>query len=175
MDDAFDLAEAVISRRSRTGIEALATWVGGDPVRFDEAWSIMQSGPRRASECAAWLVDKCLVRWPDLLIPYQAAALDMLRINYHQAVHRCLAKHLGSISIDESLRIPLLEYCFEAVPNRSAPIAIRAHCMSVAWAISAREPALRESLGDLLRSVQVDASPGIRSRSRKILRKIESS
>ena len=73
------------------------------------------------------------------------------------------------------LRIPLLEYCFEAVPNRSAPIAIRAHCMSVAWAISAREPALRESLGDLLRSVQVDASPGIRSRSRKILRKIESS
>jgi len=171
-EETFDLETALLAPRSKQGIEALASWVDGDPNRFDQAWSIMQSEPGRPSELAAWLVDRCLVRWPTLMIPYQFAAFEMLFISYHQAVHRCLTKHLAGIPIDESLQMPLLDFCFSLIVNDRKPIASRANCISIAWRIVSPSPEQREMLADLLATFDRDPSPAIRSRTRNVLAKI---
>lgn len=172
-EDELDLEHEVVSRRSKQGVEALATWVGGDPGRFEKAWIVMQHGPRRASECAAWLVDKCLLRWPALLEPYQAVAHDMLFVGYHPAVHRCLVKYLARIPIDEGLQMPLFELCLRLVTDSSKQLAIRCNAMSVACNIAVPEPDLREVLAEILEPYLRDASPAVRSRSRMVLAKLE--
>jgi len=153
-------------------MEELAEWVGGDDERFALAWAVMQNGSPRASECAAWLIDKCLVRWPDLLVPYQGTALDMLRLSYHQAVHRCLTKSLTSITIDDSLQMPMFDYCLEQIGDRQAPIATRCHAIYLAWSIAQPFRHLHDELAATIECHIEAGSPGFRSRGRKVLERI---
>ena len=171
----MDIAAAVKEKRNKAGMEALAEWVDGDPDRFAETWHVMQHGTTRDSECASWMVDKCLMRWPELLLPFQYDAYTILRGPFHQAVHRCLTKNLLHVAIADDLRLPLFDYCIDAIGNESVSVAVRCHCILLGWKIAEPDDALADELGLMIRANMQTGTAGFRNRGSRVLKWIESS
>ncbi|MEL6654047.1 MAG: hypothetical protein AAFQ87_24905, partial [Bacteroidota bacterium] len=80
--------------------------------------------------------------------------------------------HLSRIAVDEEIEGELYDLAIEKVGNPQVDVAIRVHCMEIAWNIAKPWAELREELRLVIEGHFEDGSAGFKSRGKKILQRI---
>ncbi|MFK7922133.1 MAG: hypothetical protein AB8H47_09260 [Bacteroidia bacterium] len=168
----MNLYEILKARTNRDHMVEIAQWVGEDADRFAEVWRLVNCGEEPTAPYASWLMDYCLQLHPPHLLPYRKGALDLLRQPLHNMIHRNLVKHLYRVPIDEDIEGELYDLAINKINNPQVEIAIRVHCMDVAWEIAKPWPELREELRLVIEGHIVDGSAGFKSRGKRVLKRI---
>ncbi len=160
-------------RLPKAETQELALRFGNDPASFEEIWSLTIAQDKVISPRAAWIMDHLLLEHPALLKPHLEAAVSELgRGVHHDGVLRILSKALSQQEIPEVLHGELFGICRDHLLSPDSAIAIKVHGMEIATKIGLPFPDLREELIVILERMMGGDSAAIRSRGRKMLRKL---
>jgi hypothetical protein len=68
----------------------------------------------------------------------------------------------------------LVNTCFEWLMTSHTPVAVKVHCMDILYRLSEKEPDIAGELASIIEWRMNEGSPGYKSHSQKILRKLSS-
>ena len=170
----MDLEQLILADRSKPKIMHIAKLIGDDPKQFVQLWNILMTGEKPLPQRAAWILDYCIQDHPELLRPYFDDAIALLKNkNLHNAIHRAVAKSLSNTLIPEAYHGELFSLCIDLLLSPNTKIAIKAHCMEVAFQIATPYEELREELSLVIKELLPTGSAGIQSRGNRILKKLK--
>ena len=163
----MNLAEALRAEHSKAQTLRIVDWVGGDPLRFAELFSVFRCGDMLLEQRAAWAVGYCVEAHPGLLEPHLAAMLDNLeRTGLHPAVIRASFRAFQIVPIPGHLEGRVLAAAFAALGGE-APIAVKAYSITIARRLAEPYPELLEEARLLVESQLPGAAPALRARARR--------
>lgn len=170
----INLRDEILSEHSKANTERIAKWVGGDADRFDELMQLFLKGEYRVTQRAAWIVLYCAEAHPDWMKPYVGKMIKRAsEPNVHQAVARNVAAVLQYIDVPKKDLGAVVNFCFNALTNPNAPIAVQANAMTVLTNVCKREPDLKRELKTVIESLMVNGSAGIKARGKRSLAALE--
>lgn len=135
---------------------------------------------------SAWVLEHILIDNPKLQQKWFITIIEAMPCTKNMSVQRHYAKivkcTLESGIADDTLKMKkhqrktesLIEVCFEWLLNEKTPIAVKAHCMDILIYFASKNEWVREELPHIIRLNMIDASPGIESKSKKLLKKLHS-
>ena len=149
---------------------ALVRYIGADPKRFAELMSIFFEGEYRLTQRAAWPMNYCAERTPELIYPYLDKLLDQLeRDDVHDAVKRNVVRLLQFVEIPPRLKGRVYSTCFDLIDDPDEPVAVRVFSISVAAKIARSETSLMSELKLLVRKHLDHSSVAFHKRAREVL------
>jgi len=149
---------------------ALVRYIGADPKRFAELMSIFFEGEYRLTQRAAWPMNYCAERTPELIYPYLDKLLDQLeRDDVHDAVKRNVVRLLQFVEIPPRLKGRVYSTCFDLIDDPDEPVAIRVFSISVAAKIARSETSLMNELKLVVRKHLAHSSVAFHKRAREVL------
>jgi hypothetical protein len=166
----MNLRETLRAEHSKASTLRIVGYVGNDADRFAELIGIFFEGEYRLTQRAAWALNYCAERHPELVEPYLEKLVDLLKEKQaHNAVPRNVARMLQFVEIPEELLGKAYSHCVDLFDDEREPIAVRVFALAVATRIAKREPELINELQMIVKKHLPHASAGIRSRAREIL------
>lgn len=170
----MDLEKLILADRSKPKIIQIVKMIGNDLKRFAQLWKILMTGEKPLPQRAAWILEYCIIAHPDLLTPYYKDAITLLKNrNLHNAIHRSVSKSLSNTIIPEEYHGELFSICMDLLLSPNTKIAIKAHCMEVAFQIATPYEELQEELSLVIKELLPNGSAGIRSRGNRILKDLK--
>src|SRR5690554_4021672 len=166
----MDLSQALISKYSRADTDRVVAYVGNNPKRFAELFYCFQNGDKNTAQKAAWSVSYCAEKFPQLVIPYCRAMVDILALpDIHDGIKRNILRTFQYIAIPVDLEGEVLELCFAFLMNKQEAVAIRVFSMQVLDTLAEKYPEIRNELVVIIEDELPYAKPAFISRGRKIL------
>jgi len=167
---------------SRQHIDYVAFCIGDNEEEFAKLMNIVLRGKEPVVQRAAWAMDVCLEKYPDLLTPYVEVLIEALFIFTdpvrdetngftNNGVKRLSLKALASCTIPDKYEGVMVDLCFRWMQTSDMPVAIKVHCMQILANITERHPDLAEELRTVIIEQIPRNSVGFSSRGRKILKK----
>lgn len=166
----MDLWEALNTKHSKEQRDLIVDYIGTSKKRYKDLWEVLKSGEPPIPQRAAWVLDESTLRHPHLFDEILDDAVRFLPGPHHDAVHRAITKILGVREIPEEHQGVLFSLSIDWLLSPTVPVAIKAHCMSIAGNIALPIPELREELSIVIKDQMDLNSVGFRSRGRKILK-----
>lgn len=133
---------------------------------------------------AAWVLEHVLIDNPKLLNKWFIPVVSRIPKTINTSVQRHFAK-ITKCSLESGITNDLIssqkfgneiesliETCFEWLLNEKTPIAVKAHCMDILMHFAPNNPWIKEELPHVIRLNMIDASPGIESKSKKLLEQL---
>jgi len=144
------------------------------PEHFDEALNIALSDKPATSMRAARVVQLASGEDPGLLIGHTKRIIDLLPELKEQGAQRSLIKAMIPIvgKLDEEELGPLAQTCFNWLEDSSTPPAIYVYSLEIIYGISNLNPDMKSELVSFLQLRKDERSPGIKSKSAAILKKL---
>jgi hypothetical protein len=170
MEELQNMLESAVFK---TDVRRIAGWIGDDPDRFHALVTILQEGSSPRSSKAAWVLSDCATAFPGLLPPHLSSLVRMLQQPTTAAVRRNIVRILQFQELDEENAGLAAEACFRFLNASSEPVAVKAFSMTVLYNLTLRYPDLGHELRETLLALQPLGSPGIRSRAKNILGRLE--
>lgn len=164
--------ELLLSEHSKVCRDKVADIIGGDPDKFAIAWEIFCSEEPPLPQRMAWSLDVLFERHPSHAARYAATIVDRIPFMKHPAELRMATKVLARTPIRPDLIIQLLDPMLGFLMDPQVPIAIRAYAMTLLYEISQIEKELKFELRLVIEEQMDEGSAGIRSRGKKILKKL---
>ncbi|MEW5797498.1 MAG: hypothetical protein AB1728_00700 [Bacteroidota bacterium] len=131
------------------------------------------NGEYRVVQRASWIVSHCAESHPALISPWLSRMVKKASDqNVHNAVKRNVVRILQFVDIPKKLQGPAANLCFGFLQSVDTPIAVKAFSMTVLANIAAVQPELKRELSIVIEEMVPYGGPGIRSRAKKVLRKI---
>jgi hypothetical protein len=131
-------------------------------------------GEYRVTQRSAWIVSECYEQHPRLITPWLPALLKkMQEPGVHDAVKRNVVRMLQCIEIPTPLLGTVVSLCFDYLNSVDAPIAVKAHSMTVLTRIAEREPDLKRELRDSIELMLPYAAPAIHARARMVMKRLK--
>lgn len=143
------------------------------PERIEELMACFLSDDLRICQRAAWPVGDLGEKFPELIIPYFPALIANLKNPKHDAVIRNTVRTWQNMWIPTAFQGEIFAICFDYMINPKIPIAIRAFSMTVCANICVDEPELKNELILAIEDMQENASPGICTRSKAVLKQLK--
>ena len=95
----MDIRQSLLAEHSKPQTMKIVEFIGADEKRFAELMKIFFAGEYRLTQRAAWPLNYCAERHPDLIQPYLPKLLNCLnRDDVHDAVKRNIVRLLQFIS-----------------------------------------------------------------------------
>lgn len=151
----------------------MATFIGGDKVRFASLMDLFLYGDNRMSQNASWLVSHVAESHPKLINPYFDDFIVMLQNPVHNAVKRNILRIFSERDIPKEHLGILAELCFNFVHDVKEAIAVRSFSLSVLYQICLKEPELAMELKLTIETFLPHGTAGFKSRGKRILNLIE--
>ncbi len=151
-------------------MEYVAYCIGDSEKEFDRLMQIVLCGKEPVVQRAAWAMDACLEKFPDLLSPYVNILINALPQFTNDGVKRQVVKALSVRNIPESLQGQMTDLCFCWLQASTTPVAIKVHCMQILANITMQHPDLAVELRTIINEQMPRNSVGFASRGRKILK-----
>lgn len=135
---------------------------------------------------SAWVLEQVLIDNPKLLQKWLIPLIEAMIVNKNMSVQRHYSKiikcTLESDVAKDILKLKkhqkkielLIERCFEGLLNEKTPIAVKAHYMDILMHFAPKNDWICEELPHVIRLNMIDSSPGIASKSKKLLKKLHS-
>ena len=157
---------------SRRHVEYVAHCIGDNEKEFARLMDIALYGKEPVVQRAAWAMDACLEKHPELLSPFVETIIDALPEFTNNGVKRQMVKALSVREIPEKYEGEMVNLSFHWLQSPDTPVAIKVHCMQILANITERHPDLAEELRTVIMEQIPRNSAGFSSRGRKILKKI---
>jgi hypothetical protein len=134
--------------------------------------TIVLHGKEPVVQRAAWAMDVCLEKHPELLSPYVETLIETLPQFTNNGVRRQVVKALASREIPEKHEGQIADLCFDWLQTTDVPVAIKVHCMQILANLTERYPDLAVELRTVIMEQMPRNSVGFASRGRRILREM---
>jgi hypothetical protein len=166
----MDIGQALMAEHSRRQTMAVVEFIGDDKQRFAELMKLFFAGECRLTQRAAWPMNYCAERRPELIRPYLPKLLDCLkRDDMHDAVRRNIVRLLQYVEIPRRLAGKVYGDCVDLIDDASQPVAVRAFALTVAARIAKSEPDLMNELRLIVRKHLPHTTAAFQKRARGIL------
>jgi len=166
----MDIRQALMDEHSKRQTMAIVEFIGDDAQRFAELMKLFFAGEYRLTQRAAWPMNYCAERRPELIHPYLPKLLDCLeRDEVHDAVKRNVVRLLQYIEIPRRLMGKVYALCVDLVNDAYEPVAARAFALTVAARIAKSEPDLMNELRLIVRKHLPHTTAAFQKRAREIL------
>jgi hypothetical protein len=143
----MDIRQALMAEHSKRQTMAIVEFIGNDAQRFSELMELIFAGEYRLTQRAAWSMNYCAERHPELIRPYLSKLLDCLeRDDMHDAVKRNVLRMLQYVDIPRRLAGKVYGHCIDLIDDAYEPAAVRAFALTVAARIAKSEPHLMNEL-----------------------------
>jgi len=133
---------------------------------------------------AAWVLEHVVIDNPKLLKKWFIPVVSRMPKTRNTSVQRHFAK-IAKCTLESGIANDLIsskkygkeiesliEVCFEWLLNEKTPIAVKAYCMDILMYFAPNNPWIKEELPHVIRLNMIDASPGIESKSKKLLEQL---
>lgn len=155
-------------RHSLQQTERIAREIGESSLLFGSLMRRYLGEDPVLAQRAAWVMSKVACRHPGLMRPWWKKALQRSRRPCHDAIRRNLLKVLECSGVPEAHESEVLEACLGWLADRSQPIAVHAYALTIVHAMVQRYPELEGEFKAVAGLLREKASPGLRSRLRKL-------
>jgi hypothetical protein len=166
----MDIRQALTAEHSKRQTIAIVEFIGDDARRFAELMKIFFAGEYGLTQRAAWPMNYCAERRPELIRPYLPKLLDCLaRDDMHDAVKRNVLRLLQYVEIPRRLAGKVYSHCADLIDDACEPAAVRAFALTVAARIARSEPDLMNELRLVVRKHLSHTTAAFQKRAREIL------
>lgn len=166
----MDIRQALMAEHSKRQTMAIVEYVGDDARRFAELMKLFFAGDYRLTQRAAWPMNYCAERHPNLILPYLPKLLDCLeRDDMHDAVRRNVMRLLQYIEIPKRLIGRVYSHCVDLIDDAYQPVAARAFALTVAARIAKSEPDLMNELRLIVSKHLPHTTVAFQKRAREVL------
>jgi hypothetical protein len=166
----MDIRQALMSEHSKRQTMAIVEFIGDDARRFRDLMKLFFAGEYRLTQRAAWPMNYCAERRPELIRPYLPKLLDCLeRDDVHDAVKRNVVRLLQYVEIPRGLAGKVYAHCVDLIDDASEPVAVRAFAVTVAARIAKLEPDLMNELRLIVRKHLPHTTAAFQNRAGQIL------
>ena len=172
MDSALHYEMLLMKESSRRQMDCVAHCIGNDEQEFARLMEIVVHRKETVAQRAAWAMDACLEKYPELLSPYVETLIDALPSLANNGVKRQIVKALAVRDIPESRQGRLTDLCFQWLQSSTTPVAVKVHCMQILANITAGHPGLATELQAVIREQIPRNSVGFSARGKKILKQL---
>jgi hypothetical protein len=166
------LAEIIMVEYSRSHAEIIAGIIIKKPELIEELMDIVFSNNDPLSKRAAWPLRIINDRNSNLIIPYISLIVSELPKVSYVSIQRALLAILSSVKIPESCQGELLQITSGLLVDKGTPIASLIFSIEIFYNISKNELELLNELELMIEQLLPYSSAGVRSKGKKILKKI---
>jgi hypothetical protein len=161
------LEEALRTEHNKARIREITDWVGADPQRFAELYTLFLGDDRLLSQRAAWAVGDCVEAHPELIRPHMGTLLRNLeRPHPHPAIARNTFRLLQFAPVSGEWEGRVLSAAMAALGG-TAPIAVKVYAMTILRKLADLYPDILGEARLLIDEQWAEAGPAFRSRARK--------
>ena len=166
--------EAYFERRlNKKDSQELAKTIVQSPELLEKLWLKIKNGSPGLPFHIAWLFEICVFERPEAALLYLEEIIETLPKPFHNGVHRSLSKILTQYPIPEIHQGPLYSLCIDWLLSPNKHVAIKVHCMEIAFGIAATIPELLEELEIVINDQLEFNTVAFAARGKKILKKIK--
>lgn len=158
---------------SKNLAELTANIVIENPALIEPLLEISFTGTEPWSQRASRVISICCCRFPEMLKPHVSRIIPNLSKLKSEGPLRNFLKIFSSVPLNLSNRNKsiLLNLCFDYLAGNYS-IAVKAYSMEVLYQLSTEIPEIRNELYHLIETQMPDFSVGLKSRGRRILKKL---
>lgn len=165
----MDIEKALLKEHSKKQKDAIVRYIGNDPARFRELMNCFFKGDYRLTQRAAWPMSDCVKLHPALVKPWLGKLVACLkRKDMHPAVERNITRLLEDIAIPEKWQGEIMDYCFRAVADINAAIAVKAYSITILENLARLYPEILPELITIIEERWDQEGPAFRARARHL-------
>lgn len=169
----MNLEEELLKEHSKAQGTKIANYAIIDKNRFDDLMQIFFSSDYRLNQRAAFAINICYDKKPDIITPYlEKLVKNLKRKGLHDAVKRNTVRILQFIELNEDLQGEIYDICFNYLTSKDEPIAVKAFSMRVLANVCQNYPELKNELIPIIEDMIPHGSSGIKNRGKKILKEL---
>lgn len=169
----MNLLQELSATITKDQVTAIVNRIGDNQERFDELFIIFTKSHYRIVQRAAWPMSYCVIRHPALIVPHYATIFRLLDdTTQPAAVKRNILRLL-----DQGPLLPkkfhgrIMDICFRNLEDPSETIASKAFSIGILSRLSDHYPEILPELKTSAELLLPHASPGVKSRALKVLKK----
>lgn len=173
--DDRELQSMIIRMMSMKEAEWLANSAIDNPAIFLKLIEYSNKSESKLAFRASWTLTKVCDKYPEIIYPFLPEIVESIAGYKDESV---LRSFLRIISLSELNKISshhhgiLADFCFSILYSGSSAIAVKAYSMEILYRLCLIYPAIANELSTVLKVIMEDASAGITSRSKIILKKL---
>ena len=162
-----------MAEHSRLQADFIADIVLQKPELIDELIQIVFRNKEPLSRRASWPLRIISDRNAMVLQPYLPFMIDSILQLENVSILRAILAILVNSDIPESHQGEMLQFTSEILINSNSPVALLIYSSDIFYKLSLNEPELLNELRLMLEQLLPFGSAGVKSKCRKILKKIE--
>ncbi|MEM0997129.1 MAG: hypothetical protein AAGN35_08620 [Bacteroidota bacterium] len=167
------LAELLEEKCHKEFRDTVADWALQEPERLEEVFRLYLGNFDQVSKRAGWVLEKATDLAGQRMEPYLSRVIGHLEQMETDWERRSAVRMLAMCPrYPENNLGFLLDLVLEWLNRPEETVAIRVHCMQIAFNIAQLEPDVRPELVSILESHYEDGSAGFKNRAGKLLKKL---
>ncbi len=155
-------------------VDKIADSIIQQPNLVNDLWELIAREDEMAWR-AAWTMEKINDKRPEMIHPFLNELIIRVEKTNKNGLKRHFLKMISLQPLPEDLTGSFVDFCFKILLSSEEPIAVRAHAMQVLYNVCQMIPDLKNELIQSIESIQTDASAGIISKSKKLLKQLKKS
>jgi len=171
----MNFRDQLIAELSKRNTDYVASVIGTDETLFKEIFELILTNEPYVSGRAAWVVETCWLKYPNLIKPYINDIIDFLPNTKYDNQRRHFTKYLSTIDLrklDEDRIGILIDKCFNWLEDPKYPTAVKMYSMLIVYNYVLIEPILAKELIAVIENQFEDSTPGFKNSAGKILKKL---
>jgi len=169
----MNLTDQLLKENSKNNAREIADYIGNNSSRFKNLVAIFLNGPYLITQRSSWPLSLCVDQNPNLITSHLGVIIKFIeKPNLHNAVKRNILRVLCNLPIQKKYHASIINLCFKVVTNRSEPVAVKVHAISLLSKILVDYPSLNHELKVIIEDQLPYATSAFISRATKVLQKL---
>ena len=166
----IDFGQWMVQNRSKQTCLKIASYVGSDPMRFNELVNAFFQSSGNEQNLIIWAINHTVDNQPHLFLPHLTRFVHYLDPGRSEPVKRGIIRILRDVQLDEEEILgEVYTKCFEMVSDPKEPIAVRAFGIKVLTKIALELPELKEELIPLFQDIYELTEKGLQNSAKNSL------
>jgi len=169
----MDFEELLDHNHSKTTTVLIVNSVIKDASLLKELMNVFLKGNSRLRQRASWPISFIAQKRPSLMLKViPQLTIELEKENQHPAIYRNILRTFQYLDFPEEQEGRILNRSFELLNAVEQPIAVKVFAMTVIANLAEKYPDIKPELRASIESLLPNGSPGIKSRGKKLLKKI---
>ena len=169
----MELEDLLVDSSKITADMAVHT-IGEDPVLFQKVLDFALEDRDVFAQRASRVIQLSAIKYPHLIKPHLNKIIKSFPDFRNSGLKRNMLRHLSkhTMELTEEQHGILLDVCYKFIMSSDEKPAIKVYSMDILYDISNQYPDLKKELISCIENIMPTASEGIKSRSKKMLKKL---